>query len=793
MALTNFSLRSLSIWFTTKVKPFLEHEDPDKVAELKREIARLAEREKKLNETLSVCFVGRAGVGKSTLINAIVAGGETVVPSGGVGPLTAQAIQISHSELRSFKAFYHSPANFWLIGFALENTFRRDEKVTDVDDDTDLTELLDDAIREEIDSRADGQEIESKIETYRKQAQLIITGNQETVVELKYLADGIREALGNPRKWETTATSQDQIRINRLKSIFQTKKKRHVSEEFKLDGTSPEFNEELYAHAAGYLSPIIKELQVGWNSPLLEEGVQLVDLPGLGIAGDVYREVTDNWVRNNANAVVLVVDHRGISEADANLLRSSGYLTRLLHSADDPAADPVVLIVAVVRTDESASDAYGKDRSRPKPEHLADVMTKCRELVTKQLQVQIAAAWNCSDEVKKATIDRIVETLQVFPLTTTEYRRLLIADAQEPSFLREEAQSGVPAMMAGLADLRRCNRKIVHDRFSDALQSLHDRLSSQLQLIRARWEEKTRAREEADALKADLESFIKPLREEFRARQGGYRAFLKETLPANIKTVVIASSLTATNSLRSYFKTLRDASAGTLQAAVRRDGTFYGARNINLPNDFAMAFEDPIAEGWGKSILSELRKRTQEYSDDCLGFVNRVVEWAEQQEGRVQPRLIEAQRDAIAADTKHLATVGKNFVDDLRVIVRAELCKAIEAPIRRACQEFVNRNQNSGTGVRGRILELFDALADEAIEAAKKPAYKVLLDNYQKVELEILDAWKDHNDPLLAAAEAIVSSHEDSMKRSDAQKRKQVIEEIDDILQCVPVLESASA
>ncbi|MCA9190697.1 MAG: hypothetical protein KDB03_03005 [Planctomycetales bacterium] len=75
MALRVRSTRALSVWFRKKVKPFLSNEDPDKVTELDREFARLEEREKQLEEPLSVCFVGGAGVGKSTLINAVVAGG----------------------------------------------------------------------------------------------------------------------------------------------------------------------------------------------------------------------------------------------------------------------------------------------------------------------------------------------------------------------------------------------------------------------------------------------------------------------------------------------------------------------------------------------------------------------------------------------------------------------------------------------------------------------------------------------------------------------------------------------
>ena len=39
-----------------------------------------------------------------------------------------------------------------------------------------------------------------------------------------------------------------------------------------------------------------------------------------------------------------VVDNRGVKEADADLLRRSDFLTRLLFSVDDPKADPAILV-----------------------------------------------------------------------------------------------------------------------------------------------------------------------------------------------------------------------------------------------------------------------------------------------------------------------------------------------------------------------------------------------------------------------------------------------------------------
>ncbi len=73
----------------------------------------------------------------------MVAGEKVVVPSGGVGPLTAQAIQISYSELPSFTAIYHSPSSFWKIGFCDREWIRRLESDAPADTDPEAVEFLD--------------------------------------------------------------------------------------------------------------------------------------------------------------------------------------------------------------------------------------------------------------------------------------------------------------------------------------------------------------------------------------------------------------------------------------------------------------------------------------------------------------------------------------------------------------------------------------------------------------------------------------------------------------------------
>ena len=141
------------------------------------------------------------------------------------------------------------------------------------------------------------------------------------------------------------------------------------------------FRRDLHEHASGFLAPLIKELHVRWNSSLLRTGMVLVDLPGVGVAGDAYKQTTQKWINERAKAVVLVVDRAGITKSSADLLRTSEFLTRMLFSADERSHDPVVLAVAVARLDDVAEDEWVKDKSRKKAEHLAEQFERARVLI----------------------------------------------------------------------------------------------------------------------------------------------------------------------------------------------------------------------------------------------------------------------------------------------------------------------------------------------------------------------------------------------------------------------------
>jgi predicted GTPase len=118
-AYTQFA-KGLSTWYRGGVRGFLSEVAHDRVEQLDQEFARLGALGELIQRPMPVCFLGAAGVGKSTLINALVAGRDVILPAGGVGPLTAEATRVCHARERQFRVAYHPPGKLNNLLFVLE-------------------------------------------------------------------------------------------------------------------------------------------------------------------------------------------------------------------------------------------------------------------------------------------------------------------------------------------------------------------------------------------------------------------------------------------------------------------------------------------------------------------------------------------------------------------------------------------------------------------------------------------------------------------------------------------------
>jgi GTP1/Obg family GTP-binding protein len=110
-SMTSEHVERLERWYSGRVRPFLAEHLQDKVSGLDEALARIRTLDRSVSEELAICFLGASGVGKSTLINALVAGQELILPSGGIGPLTALAMEVRSGDVPIFEAEYHTAGN----------------------------------------------------------------------------------------------------------------------------------------------------------------------------------------------------------------------------------------------------------------------------------------------------------------------------------------------------------------------------------------------------------------------------------------------------------------------------------------------------------------------------------------------------------------------------------------------------------------------------------------------------------------------------------------------------------
>jgi hypothetical protein len=246
-------------------------------------------------------------------------------------------------------------------------------------------------------------------------------------------------------------------------------------------------------------------------------------------------------------------------------------------------------------------------------------------------------------------------------VSAIEYRRCLAGDDDDRPFIGSPEESGIPELQAAIREVAQRREAELVDRLTQAYTLVCAKIDPLLKVIEGQWQEQTRASEEAERLREELQTFLEPLRAEFQRRQGAYREFLKETVPQLITRLVVQARESASRHIRADLKTLETAHWATLRAAVRRDGTFFGARHIALPRDFALRFEEPIAEVWGKDVLREIRRRTKQFADDCVSLVDQVVDWCRERGAEIQMKVVESQRDAIRAEASSLQAVGREM------------------------------------------------------------------------------------------------------------------------------------
>lgn len=750
---------------------------------------------------VDVGFLGRSQVGKSTLINAIV--GSKVLPSGGVGPLTAQATRLEWSQTPQLAVRYHGRQRLNQFRFAIEAYLRRRGELPEGDEAEESEELTEAATRVLLDSQTeDGQSSQGNTgESMLRQGLLMFFGRDGAATGVERLAvlDAVRMVLGLRPVGSPQGAEALTERIGQIRARLGESEAISVQE---VGGEA--FKQQLSLRAAGWLAPLVEDLTLTLNDDVLKDLV-IVDLPGIGVVGDPAGHVAEEFVSRDADALVVVEMNSGLTHEVATVLERTQVISKLLFGGQDEAS-PIHVLYAITNLDRVARDHWESEVQRAvdagaEPPAERDVFHKRAAEMEREVKRQIAEALRTSpsfeelpDEVRRKReeiVGRLIEEMEVVCVVATDYMSLrsTIPAIQKRAFLQSIEDTNIPRFLASLHRLR--DRAIARrdQEVRDAIGRMRTQLRAQIESAIDQFrDDGTRAFESEAALRGRLEGLYRELRDAMLGHHAETMTRLQEVIPRDIRDVVNEAAETARKRLRRLLREGERPSMHyrSLNAALLRDGRF-DKRNIDFPGQLIGAVVDTVAAQWEPRVIEPVRTVVGDIARRDGELVCRLLaSAAEVSGGAATAAVIRRHQRLLEVDAARAIASVKDQLEALRDDARSGLHAAVARPIERACQRAVNAEANIGTGAKARILEAFEVGGENAIGEAQRKAVELLQRRYDEMIGRLHQGYlREHYDPLTRAYDAVIQDAVGRAREADGALRAEARRRLTEVLATV--------
>ncbi len=705
---------------------------PDRLNTYDDGFSHLERLSRSLKEPLRVGLLGAAGAGKSTLINALAFDGKHVLPVGGAGALTAQATRIRYSEQPYFCANYDARTTLSRLLAQLRGSLshiKSDLEATgEAGEDQDTIDVAREAVRER-------RQFENK-------AALLIKGQQNAQIDTKVLIQVLDHILDSQKELpELDLTEEDLYRVRTLSHIASTpspetgphyrRSEREANQAFRID---------LKNHAAGFLAPVVRDLEVGYPWALCDNNVELFDLPGVGVSGDSYATVTERYIRDHTDAVILVLNRSGILKSDREALEHSALVQCLLYSVDRPDTDLMPLWIVSTRADDTVVTRLEGAAQGNLDASVEGELTAYRSEVVGSLPNQlkgvleeIVGTWpDLGRENADLAIERAVSSAHFHVVSSTQYNRIKVRDSKFPPFFESEDQTGIPDLNLAISEVSSNHglRKVKD--LERKYRQLREELHNWGEFLRKRYSSAIPTEDRIAVMRVRIRDELEPKTREAQARLAGFREVLQTALPLKLENIISNALRPAEASARRNVDGLATLHWASLRATVVKGGIHSGTVTINLPKIFSDPLEGQLIPLWQQDVLTFFDEKIRDLAEDLNAILREMSELAGPREPFEEGNALTAFGDQMSGDILQLTSILEESSEEIRDALRKNLYRAIREPILNACQKFVEQGRHRGAGTKARILGLFYTMVAEALPAAANEA-KTLLANTLEV------------------------------------------------------------
>lgn len=786
---------SLTKLYREKLRGLLvEHGLPDAIESIDRSEENLRAAIGR-DTTLSIGFLGESQVGKSSIINALV--GHRVLPSGGIGPLTAQATAVSYRNRNGFEVKYHGRDRLNQMRLVIQTALVRQGSLSWEIDDPEARQNHD--LQLEIEREEGPPKESSKTDQFIASVRLMLRHSdvpEPETLSNEAILNALRLMQGQPPIGASPEIEPFMPAIMRVRAAL------GESETIEADENDPSlFFDELELRAAGWMSPLVQRLEVGLEEKWLL-GLQLVDLPGMNNFQDAGGSVAQEFIRKKeAGGLLLVLRNNGITEnlkeTLVDVLDRYGVIERLLWGSNDQAPS-VHLGILVTRLDDVAKEHRARIREeiqrgikKPLPrsdELFAELAMKMEATVREQfrqaVQARLEEEGASGSEMKRSRVSEICEALEkdleVICVAAPDYLELQYDDA-EATVLKTKEATNIPRLANYLHQLAQDAAAAREREIATAFHDLQYELNLHLASVRRAYGEGGgRLALEYERFRETLEPIRAKLSIKVRNAHETAQQLLYEELSSSINDVLNVAKDAGQRRLLRLRKNAESMYWASLDAALRHDGhwTTSHGRTLSYPDELRRAITEEISGHWEPKVVQTFRQVMDHLVEEDLSYVEQLYEKAREAGAHlVDEQHIEEQKQ-ILRTAKNSSVRWTNdrlaaFTED----VRTRLYSPILEPLKEACEAARLAGKNRGQGAKKRIIETLEEGGKHAVAEAVSAAQDVLKRHYDDLLDEVRKSYlREGHDPVAVAFERLTQGEMDA--QADAAQRKRVLDAI---------------
>ncbi len=641
--------------------------------------------------------MGSTGSGKSTLLNAVL--GAHMLPVGQMHSCTAAVCQVAYSDQDHYSAEieFHTREH-WLKKL---ETCKAEISVNHEEE-------------EKSPNSETGMDLHDLSRVYRDKILSFYQLDRNERISIEEL-----QALNEPSEIERAFNNgHTSIQSNELNKF-----RREIS---------------VYLSSKGCFWPIVKTVRINGPFDCINNGMILVDLPGINDPNETLEQITRNYLKNASHVWIVFNIKRPFTRDTTDLIHSHAFFRQVVLEGKTDAITFVGTHTEVIDPD-AAIEEFGLDNEASEIDTILERNRRAKKEIPRQIREV------CLQLAKRAGVDltrgedlakKMADT-KVYTVSSLEYLRLVGISRKRSGPLTKKDQTEIPSLQKHVEDLGvRFGTSANENQWTQRIHLLQNEIQQSLQAQQTHLKLMKRSRKKTrQQLEQDVKAVHITLGQEMLNIQNGLAQELEASNHVLQERFARAKERAQTK-LDGVIDGWSNTHWNTLKAVVKHDGKYKSSKGRrDFSQEIADTLLDAIVFDWQEfydNMLSQILDRKTVQLD---GKIHEVAQQLKAIFDRVKGRDKSIIRDL----NKMLKNIEKILKEKLKIILMDmrqkidERRRSIHETITGQIHAHMKKSYKKAAGISGR------GIKDRIVQVLEKHARDVSCVMFNDTERVILE------------------------------------------------------